>query len=188
MPTTPASRLARATISRVAGALAAFIALTTFAAAAVGEGYWHTNGNRIVDSANQPVRIAGVNWFGFETSNFAPHGLWTRGYKDDDGPDGGLGFNTIRLPYSNAALRRRQHAQRHRLRQNPDLQGLTALQIMDKIVDYAGQIGLRIILDHHRTGRRRGPRTACGTTAHYPKRAGSATGRCWPSATPATRR
>ena len=34
---------------------------------------------------------------------------------------------------------------------NPDLQGLTALQIMDKIVDYAGQIGLKIILDHHRS-------------------------------------
>src|SRR5262249_44799964 len=34
---------------------------------------------------------------------------------------------------------------------NPDLQGLTGLQIMDKIVDYAGQIGLRVILDHHRS-------------------------------------
>jgi hypothetical protein len=34
---------------------------------------------------------------------------------------------------------------------NPDLQGLSGIQIMDKIVDYAGQIGLRIILDHHRS-------------------------------------
>src|SRR4029079_6585205 len=34
---------------------------------------------------------------------------------------------------------------------NPDLQGLSALQVMDKIVDYAGQLGLRIILDHHRS-------------------------------------
>ena len=32
---------------------------------------------------------------------------------------------------------------------NPDLQGLSSLQILDKIVGYAGQLGLRIILDHH---------------------------------------
>src|SRR5262249_1509531 len=32
---------------------------------------------------------------------------------------------------------------------NTNLQGLNSLQILDKIVGYAGQIGLRIILDHH---------------------------------------
>ena len=36
---------------------------------------------------------------------------------------------------------------------------------MDKIVDYAGQIGLQIILDHHRSDAAPAPRpTACGTT------------------------
>src|SRR5262249_4674107 len=39
-------------------------------AQAAGVGYWHTSGNQILDSNNQPVRIAGVNWYGFETSDF----------------------------------------------------------------------------------------------------------------------
>src|SRR5208282_2249080 len=32
---------------------------------------------------------------------------------------------------------------------NPDLQGLTSVQVLQKIVAYAGQIGLKIIFDHH---------------------------------------
>ena len=38
----------------------------------------HTNGGSIVDAAGRTVTITGVNWFGFETSTFAPHGLWAR--------------------------------------------------------------------------------------------------------------
>src|SRR4029453_14366913 len=34
--------------------------------------------------------------------------------------------------------------------QSPDLAGLTGVQIMDKIIAYAGEIGLRILLDRHR--------------------------------------
>src|ERR1700730_17461643 len=32
----------------------------------LGQGWWHTDGAQILDGNNQPVRIAGVNWFGFE--------------------------------------------------------------------------------------------------------------------------
>ena len=42
---------------------------------AAGAGYWHTSGNRILDSGNQPVRIAAINWYGFETTTFVAHGL-----------------------------------------------------------------------------------------------------------------
>ena len=69
-------------------------------AEAAGAGYWHTSGTTIVDSANQPLRIAGVNWFGFETANFAPHGLWTRDYRSMLDQIKATGYNTIRLPYS----------------------------------------------------------------------------------------
>ena len=46
-----------------------------------GNGYWHTEGRQIVDADGQPVRIAGINWFGFETSNNVVHGLWSRDYR-----------------------------------------------------------------------------------------------------------
>jgi endoglucanase len=38
-----------------------------------GTGYWHTSGSKILDANNQQVRIAGINWFGFETGNYVLH-------------------------------------------------------------------------------------------------------------------
>src|SRR4029450_5945016 len=70
------------------------------AANASGTGYWHTNGNQILDANNQLVRIAGINWFGFETGNYVVHGIWSRDYRDMLDQIKGLGYNTIRLPYS----------------------------------------------------------------------------------------
>jgi endoglucanase len=115
-------------------------------------GYFSTSGNQIVDSSGQGVRIAGVNWFGFESTNYAPHGLWARGYKEMMDQMKQLGFNTIRLPFSNQLFDAGSMPNGIDFSKNPDLQGLSGIQIMDKIVTYAGQIGLRIILDHHRSG------------------------------------
>ena len=114
-------------------------------------GWLSTSGNQIVDSAGHSVQIAGVNWFGFESSTFAPHGLWTRGYKDMMDQMVDLGFNTIRLPFSSEMLHTTAAPNGIDFGKNPDLRGLSALQIMDKIVDYADQIGIKIILDHHRS-------------------------------------
>ncbi len=114
-------------------------------------GWLSTSGNQIVDSAGHSVQIAGVNWFGFESSTFAPHGLWTRGYKDMMDQMVDLGFNTIRMPFSSEMLHTTAAPNGIDFGKNPDLRGLSALQIMDKIVDYAGEIGIKIILDHHRS-------------------------------------
>jgi chitinase len=117
----------------------------------IDPGWLSTSGNQIVDAAGHSVQIAGVNWFGFESSNLAPHGLWTRGYKDMMDQMVSLGFNTIRLPFSSDMLHATTMPNGIDYSQNPDLVGLTPLQVMDKIVDYAGQVGLKIILDHHRS-------------------------------------
>lgn len=117
----------------------------------VGVGFFHTEGNQIVDANNQRVKIAGVNWFGMETPNFAPHGLWARNYRDMMDQMKDLGFNTIRLPYSNELFDAGSTPNGIDFALNPELQGLSGLQIMDEIVEYAGEIGLRIFLDHHRS-------------------------------------
>jgi len=122
-----------------------------------GAGWFSTSGNQIIDSAGHSVQIAGVNWFGFETALGVPHGLYTRGYQDMMNQMVDLGFNTIRLPYSSDMLHSTATSFNINYSKSPDLQGLTALQIMDKIVDYAGQIGLKIILDHHRSTPGDGP-------------------------------
>ncbi|RTL92826.1 hypothetical protein EJV44_17155 [Ancylobacter aquaticus] len=116
----------------------------------VAEGWFSTSGNQIVDSAGNAVKIAGVNWFGFESSNASPHGVWTRPYTDMMDQMKELGFNTIRLPFASATLHA-SSASGIDYSQNPDLAGLTPLEIMEKIVAYAEEIGLKIILDHHRS-------------------------------------
>jgi len=117
----------------------------------VGTGYWHTNGTQIVDEANQPVRIAGINWFGFESSTFVVHGLGQRDYHDLLRQIKTQGYNTIRLPFSDQLFFASSvpNGISFNNGMNHDLQGLDGLQTLDKIVAAAGQLGLRIILDHH---------------------------------------
>lgn len=114
-------------------------------------GYLRTSGSQILDAANNAVRIAGVNWFGFETANFAPHGLWSRGYREMMDQMKSLGFNTIRLPYSDQLFDAGSTPNGIDFAKNADLQGKSGLAIMDAIVAYAGRIGMRIFLDHHRS-------------------------------------
>jgi aryl-phospho-beta-D-glucosidase BglC (GH1 family) len=122
----------------------------TAAPGGAAPGWFSTAGNQIVDEAGSPVKIAGVNWFGFESPNASPHGVWTRSYSEMMDQMKALGFNAIRLPFATDTLRAASASGIDYAR-NPDLQGLTPLGIMDRVVAYAGGIGLRIILDHHRS-------------------------------------
>ncbi|MBK3626463.1 cellulase family glycosylhydrolase [Streptomyces asoensis] len=122
------------------------------AAAEAGAGYWHTSGRQILDAAGQPVRVAGINWFGFETANYVVHGLWSRDYKSMIDQMKSLGYNTIRIPYSDDIFKSGTvpNSIDFSSGKNADLQGLNSLQILDRIVAYAGQDGLKVILDRHR--------------------------------------
>ena len=115
-------------------------------------GFLRTAGNQILDSQGKTVQISGVNWFGMESTTQAPHGLWTRSYKEMINEMAGLGFNTIRLPYSSELLHTTAAPNGIDFSKNADLQGLSGVQVMDAIIAYAGQQGMRVILDHHRSG------------------------------------
>jgi endoglucanase len=126
------------------------------AAGGVGAGYWHTSGNQILDAAGNPVRIAGVNWYGFETPDEIAHGLWAQDYHAIIGTIKNLGYNTIRIPFSNQMVESPIVPQNLSFYNstgpiNTDLRGLNSLQILDKIIAYAGQAGLKVILDDHRS-------------------------------------
>src|SRR5258708_3697580 len=64
-------------------------------------GFLKTLNGGLVDASGCKEVLTGVNWFGFETSTFAPHGLWARNWQDMLNQMARLGFNTIRLPYTN---------------------------------------------------------------------------------------
>ncbi|MFN8126211.1 MAG: cellulase family glycosylhydrolase [Candidatus Nanopelagicales bacterium] len=109
-----------------------------------------TSGNQIVDANGSPVVLQGVNWFGLETANHAPHGLWTRDYKEMLAQIKSLGFNTIRLPFSLQALRSTSTSGiDYGGGRNAALQGKTPQQVMDAIIAEAAAQGLMIILDNH---------------------------------------
>jgi endoglucanase len=123
----------------------------TFAATLTSAiGPLHTSGARLLNAQDQDVRITGVNWFGLETDSFAPHGLWARNYGDMLDQIAAAGFNTVRLPFSNDLLNPNNVPKGIDYQKNPDLQGLNGLQVMDRIIDAAGQRGLAVLLDRHR--------------------------------------
>lgn len=126
-------------------------------AAATGSGFLSTSGNQIINAAGTPVQINATSWFGGESNTYVPHGLWTRNYKDMMDQMVELGFNTIRLPYSDEAFEPGKIPNGIDFAQNPDLRGLTVIQVWDKIIGYAGEIGLKVFLDHHRNEAGAGP-------------------------------
>lgn len=112
--------------------------------------YLHTDGANIVDAQGNVVKLTGVSWFGGETDTLVPHGLWARNWEEMLDDIVRLGFNTIRLPFSNETFDPNLKPQGIDYRLNPDLYGLSALEIMDKIIVGAGKRGLKVLLDRHR--------------------------------------
>ena len=110
----------------------------------------HTCGARMLTAEGQPVQITGVSWFGMETGTYAPHGLWTRNWQAMLDQIAALGFNTVRLPFSNDALVPGRMPQNVNYDINPDLAGKTSLEVMDMLIHSAGDRGLKVILDRHR--------------------------------------
>jgi endoglucanase len=116
---------------------------------------WHTRGNQIIHG-HDAVRLSGVNWYGFETTTFVAHGLWAQDYKSILNSVKANGYNVIRVPFSNEMVETNPVPTALSFSNasgpiNTDLQGRTSLQILDKIINYAGSIGLSIILDNHRS-------------------------------------
>jgi endoglucanase len=119
-----------------------------------------TQGASIIDRQGQAIALRGVNWFGLETKNHAPHGLWARDYKTMLAQIKGLGYNSIRLPFSIQALSddaSTVSGVEFTIGSNQELKGKTPLEIMDAIVTEAGKQGLMIILDCHRLNNQRIP-------------------------------
>lgn len=127
--------------------------------AVAASGFLRVTGNRLVDDKGTSVRFTGVNWFGLETNNLSPHGLWARDLRSMVKQIADLGFNTIRLPWANQLLRDGAKALSVNTSgadpytgenpMNQDLADRSPLEIMDKVIEAAGEWGLKIILDNH---------------------------------------
>ncbi|WP_427133884.1 cellulase family glycosylhydrolase [Pseudarthrobacter sp. S9] len=155
----------------LSSALAAGLALSGFAVAAQAAvpsgaataaetgssapptGWLHTAGGKILDSNNAPYTIKAVSWFGMETSDCMPHGLWGTLTIDDALANiKSMGFNTVRLPYSNECLAATSIKGNMNYWANRayGLEGKTPLVLMDTVIARAKANGLQVILDRHR--------------------------------------
>jgi len=96
------------------------------------------------------VRLASVNWYGAEEQDFVVGGLDFQPYQAILQKSKLLGFNSIRLPISNQLVEQNPIITAH-VAANPELRSMHALEILDRIVNYAGALGISIVLDDHRS-------------------------------------
>lgn len=96
------------------------------------------------------IRLASTNWHGAEGSNNTPHGTWEVPWRQMLDQIRGWGFNCIRLPFSGTTLTATPPPTAIDFAQNPEFVGKNALQIFDLIIEYCEEIGLYVVLDHHR--------------------------------------
>jgi endoglucanase len=130
-------------------------------------GWLHTNGAQIVDDSGHVVRLTGLSWFGLETSNFAPHGLWSRSMASMLDQIQSLGYNMLRVPFSSQLFDAGSTPTGVDFAQNPDLVGKSGLEILDALIAGARQRHMRVILDRHRPDAN--AQSALWYTAQYPE-------------------
>lgn len=110
----------------------------------------HAVGTTTVTAAGDPVTLASANWYGAEEQDFVVGGLDFQTYQTILQKTMLLGFNSIRLPISNQLVEENPIVRDH-VAANPELRGMHALDILDRIINYAGALGISIILDDHRS-------------------------------------
>ncbi|GJP46509.1 hypothetical protein CLOM_g5787 [Closterium sp. NIES-68] len=121
-------------------------------ASQLGDGYWFAVGNQILDEAGRVVKFSGVNWNGFDAANCVADGLWARGLGEYLDQMASLGFNLIRLNFATSCISPSIRPSDGSIdySKNPDLEGLTTLEVMDAVIAGAKQRGIRVILSNSR--------------------------------------
>ena len=117
--------------------------------------YLHTNGKQIFDAYGNEVRLTGVAWFGYETPNNSYHGLWANTLDDILSKVADNGFNLLRVPMSVQLVnewRQGNYPEADSINEyiNPDLEGASSLDILDKSIAVCKEKGIKVMLDMHR--------------------------------------
>jgi endoglucanase len=124
-----------------------------------GDDWLHTDGSYIRDAAGNAVRLTGINWFGYET-------IGSKGFYglDKTSLEGTLdmlasrGFNLIRIPICAEIIKEWQNGiyvnySNVSTLENPSLDGMHSLQILDYAIDYMKRTGIKVMFDMHSAGR-----------------------------------
>jgi endoglucanase len=110
------------------------------------------SGRYIVDAHGQRVRLAGVNWYGAHEDDGVVSGLDRTDRVQLARAIAGLGFNSVRLPFSLWMTEQATPVPDEYLAANPDLfggSGSTPMQVYDACVEALTGAGLVVILNCH---------------------------------------
>jgi endoglucanase len=112
---------------------------------------WSTAGASILTPTGQSYIISGVTWYGFETSYYVPYGLNVSNYEPILDQIKDNQFNSLRIPFSNEVWETNPVPPAEFVSACPACRGLRARDILALIINYAGSIGLHVVLDNHRS-------------------------------------
>jgi len=121
------------------------------APASVDELPLSTCGRWIVDRNRHRVKLASVNWYGASDTKLVPGGLDKVTVQAVAATIRDLGFNSVRLPFSNEMLHVTKPAAPATIAANPALAGKTPLEVFDAAVAALTAAGLHVILNNHST-------------------------------------
>jgi endoglucanase len=110
-----------------------------------------TEGRHILDALNTRVRLKSVNWYGASDINYVPSGLDIRHRDEISALIRCIGFNTVRLPYSDEMVRSNPLIPAKHILANPDLIGQHALDIFTSVVQSLTGAGVSVVINNHIT-------------------------------------
>ncbi|MDM4781396.1 MULTISPECIES: cellulase family glycosylhydrolase [unclassified Micromonospora] len=124
------------------------------AAPAAGDDWLHVQGNQIVDAAGNAVWLTGTNWFGFNATERVFHGLWSGNITEITRSMANRGINIVRVPISTQLLLEWRNGQAAvpsgvNTWANPELAGMTTLQVWDYFLQLCARFGIKVLLDVH---------------------------------------
>lgn len=108
-----------------------------------------TQGNEVLDAAGKPVRFACVNWYGAHMTRYVVNGLDKRPVNDIAASIASLGFNCVRLVFSNDLYFKSPPVNASAVSANPTLAGKPAMDAFDAVVEALTSNGVMVILNNH---------------------------------------
>lgn len=110
------------------------------------------HGCRLLNQFGQHFKLAGVNWYGASDSFHVVGGLDARPLSELCHAVAAMGFTVVRLPFSSEMLRvERVPPGAIDYVQNKDLEGLSPLQVYDRVIEELGAAGVTVIINNHTT-------------------------------------
>src|SRR5262249_58151591 len=109
----------------------------------------HTQSRWILHAQNHPFNLPTLTCYGAEEKDFVVAGLEKQNVAAIAHLVRQMGFNSVRLPWSNEMVESNPVVADAVVAANPDLRGKHALEVFDAVVAALAHEGLVVILDNH---------------------------------------